>query len=403
MSEATRMQTEIMAPISAPVLARPAHAVEAARLQAIDAVRGLVIVLMVLDHTRDFFSNGPSPTDLTRTHAALFFTRWITHLCAPTFIFLAGVSAYLSGKRRTRAELQRYLLARGAWLIVLEFTLVHFMWHFNLGYRMGLIMQVIWAIGASMCLLSLLLLIPRRWLLAISLVGIAGHNLLDSLRPEQFGALAPLWQVLHVQGPLAFGFVHYPLLPWVFVLALGYCAGSLYELPAETRRRLLLRAGLAALALFALIRGLNVYGDPKPWSTQASATLTFLSFMNVAKYPPSLDYLLATLGIGWLLLAWFERAPRSVLEIWLVFGRVPLFAYVVHIGLVHLMAGVTALAMGYGSGVLTGFFTAFPKGWGFGLAGVYCFWLLVLCLLYPLCSAFAEYKRTHRAAWLSYV
>ncbi|HEX6244002.1 MAG TPA: heparan-alpha-glucosaminide N-acetyltransferase domain-containing protein [Polyangiales bacterium] len=402
MSEAASINAEVISTPGARELSRPLGAVESSRLQAIDAARGLVIVLMVLDHTRDFFSHGPPPTDLTRTHAALFFTRWITHLCAPTFIFLAGVSAYLSGQRRTRAELQRYLLVRGAWLIVLEFTLVNFMWQFNFGYRMGLVMQVIWAIGASMCLLSLLLLVPRRWLLGLSLVAIAGHNLLDTISPEQFGAFAPLWRILHVQGPVGVGFVLYPLLPWVFVMALGYCAGQLFELPRATRLRLFVRYGLVALALFVALRALNVYGDPKPWALQASPVLTFLSFMNLAKYPPSLDYLLATLGIASLLLAWFERAPRAQTELWLVFGRVPLFAYVVHLGLVHLMAGFTAWAMGFGSVGLTDFFMAFPKGWGFGLAGVYCFWLLVLCLLYPLCSAFAQYKRTHRAAWLSY-
>jgi len=398
--EASSLETAL--PLS---LARaPARdAVQApARLAAIDAVRGLAIALMVLDHTRDFFSNGPSPTDLSRTNALLFLTRWVTHLCAPAFVFLAGTSAYLAGRRRTRAQLQRYLLTRGAWLVVLEFTLVNFVWHFNLGYSMGLVMQVIWAIGVSMCALSLLVALPRRVLLGVSLVVIAGHNLLDGIRPELFGGLAPLWRILHVQGPLPVGFVHYPLIPWVFVMALGYCAGELYQLSAQQRQRALLISGLSALMLFALLRTTNLYGDPKPWSAQASAALDALSFLNVSKYPPSLDYLLVMLGLTALLLWLCERRPQAPLQLLLGFGRVPLFAYVLHLALVHLLAGLTALLMGYGTDVLTHFFLAFPKGWGVDLAGVYCAWLLVLSLLYPACRWFGEYKRTHRVAWLSY-
>lgn len=373
-----------------------------ARLTAIDAVRGLAIVLMVLDHTRDFFSHGPSPTDLTRTYPALFFTRWVTHFCAPTFLFLAGTSAYFVGRRATRAELSRYLLTRGAWLVLLEFTLVNFVWQFNLRYSMGLVMQVIWAIGMSMCLLSLLVRLPRRLLLALSLLGIFAHNLFDGVRPEAFGALSVVWRILHVQGPMPVGFVHYPLVPWVFVMSLGYCAGELYELASATRQRVLSLVGLVACALFVALRALNLYGDPKPWLPQPSLALSALSFLNVSKYPPSLDYLLVMLGFACLLLAWCERAPRAALPLLVTLGRVPLFAYVVHLALVHLLAGSLALAMGFGTDVLTNFFVAFPKGWGVGLTGVYCAWLLVLALLYPACRWLAEYKRTHRAAWLRY-
>jgi uncharacterized membrane protein len=372
------------------------------RLAAIDAVRGLAIMLMVLDHTRDFFSNAPSPTDLTRTYPALFFTRWVTHFCAPTFLFLAGTSAFFVGKRSTRAALQRYLLSRGAWLVLLEFTLVNFLWHFNLRYSMGLVLQVIWAIGVSMCVLAGLVMLPRRILLGVSLVGIAGHNLLDTLRPEHFGAWGVLWKVLHVQGPMPVGFVHYPLIPWVFVMALGFCAGELYELGQAQRQRMLWIAGGAACATFLALRTLNVYGDPKPWATQATTTLSVLSFFNVSKYPPSLDYLLIMLGLACLLLAWCERVPRAALGLLLSLGRVPLFAYVLHLALVHLFAGLLALAMGLGTGVLTQFFLGFPKGWGVGLAGVYCAWLLVLALLVPACRWFGAYKRNHQAAWLSY-
>jgi uncharacterized membrane protein len=402
MPSASSFDTEIAYSLSTSRSAARVRSPASTRLAAIDAVRGLAIVLMVLDHTRDFFSTGPAPTDLTRTNAALFFTRWVTHLCAPAFIFLAGTSAYFVGQRCSRAELQRYLLLRGAWLVLLEFTLVNFMWQFNLGYNMGLVMQVIWAIGVSMCVLSLLLLLPLPVLASVSLVGIAGHNLLDAVRPDSFGVWAPLWKILHVQGPLPLGFVHYPLVPWVFVMALGYCAGALYQREHAERRRILLGFGLAACALFVLLRLGNGYGDPKPWSTQAGPVLTLLSFLNVSKYPPSLDYLLLTLGLTCLLLAWFEARPRANLSGLVEFGRVPLFAYVVHLGVVHLLAGLFALVMGFGTTVLTHFFLAAPRGWDLGLPGVYCAWLLVLCLLHPACKAFAAYKRSHRQAWLSY-
>jgi uncharacterized membrane protein len=380
------------------------HARTRVRVQAIDILRGLVIVLMALDHVREYFTDVRfRPLDLAYTDVALFFTRWITHYCAPLFIFLAGVSAWLVGRRCTRSELTRFLVTRGLWLVVLEFTVVTLAWTFNLRYDFGLMMQVIWAIGASMIVLALLARLPLGWITAIAVAMIAGHNLLDGIEPETFGVAAPLWAVLHVQQPIAIGFVSYPLIPWIGVMALGYVMGGLFELEPERRRRLLLTLGSAMIVAFVVLRLANVYGDPHPWSVQSSATFTVLSFLKVHKYPPSLLYLLMTLGPGLLLLVLFESwrgALASVLE---VFGRVPLFFYVLHIVLAHALAGLVALWAGYGTGVLTGFFPDFPSEWGYGLPVVYGVWLLVLALLYPLCRWFAEVKRRRSDWWLSYL
>ena len=374
------------------------------RLASIDILRGLVIALMALDHVRDYFSSARfSPLDLTQTSELLFLTRWVTHFCAPTFVFLAGISAYLISLRSTRAELSRFLLTRGAWLVVLEMTLVNFAWTFDVRYRFGLFLQVIWAIGVSMIALAALIHLRLRTIAIISVVMIAGHNLLDGIEPARFGAWAPVWSVLHVSGPVPFGFVAYPLIPWIGVMALGYVMGTVFRLEPESRRRRLVQWGIASLVMFVLLRALNVYGDPHPWSTHSSAVLTLLSFLNVHKYPPSLLYLLLTLGTACLLLAAFESAQGTLSRILRTFGRVPLFIYVLHIVLAHLAAGLIGLALGYGAGVLKNPFVALPAGWGFGLPVVYVAWVFVLATLYPACRWFAEVKRRRAQWWLSYL
>jgi uncharacterized membrane protein len=374
------------------------------RLQSIDALRGFVIVLMALDHVRAYFSDVRfDPLDLTQTTPALFMTRWITHLCAPTFIFLAGVSAYLMSRRLDASELRRFLLTRGAWLIVLEFTAVQFAWSFNLRYDVGLIMQVIWAIGASMIVLGLVVRWRKVVIGAIAILMIAGHHLLDGIEPSAFGALAPLWNVLHVKGTTSFAFVLYPLIPWVGVMALGYAVGGVFELDPARRRGMFVLCGLGALTLFALLRFGNLYGDPHSWSIQASPGLTLLSFIDVSKYPPSFQYLLVTLGIGALLLALLEVASDRVLDVLRTFGRVPLFVYVLHIVLAHLAAGVIAYATGHGGQVLGNLFLFLPAGWGYGLPGVYAAWFLVMLALYPACRWFADIKERRRDWWLAYL
>lgn len=400
-----------MSSVSAEALVRPltpevaiskSHA--ASRLESIDALRGLVIVLMALDHVRDYFTAADfNPLDLSQTSLAYFVTRWITHLCAPTFIFLAGVSAYLMSKRMTTAELRRFLITRGLWLIALEFTVVHFAWSFNLRYEDGLFMQVIWAIGASMVVLSLILSWPR-WLIGLSAaVLIVAHNVLDGIQPERFGEWAFLWNVLHVQGRLSYAFLLYPLIPWVAVMALGFWAGAVFELAALARRRILWASGIAALTLFVLLRAVNLYGDPHPWEIQSNALLTVLSFVNVHKYPPSLLYLLMMLGIACILLAELERIKGTFRQVLVVFGRVPLFVYVMHIVLAHLAAGLLALVLGFGDVVLRNIFIYNPEGWGFGLFGVYAAWILIMIALYPACRWYGDLKRARTQWWWGYL
>ena len=380
------------------------------RLASIDRLRGLVIVLMALDHVRDYFTNFAfDSTDLEHTTPAMFFTRWITHYCAPTFILLAGISARLVSFRTSRSALQRFLVSRGAWLVLLEFTVVTFVWNFNFRYPMGLVMQVIWAIGASMCALAGLVALPAPAVGAIGALMIVGHNLLDGISPKVFGAWAPLWNIVHVSGRTPFGVALYPLVPWIGVMALGYALGVIYLWDAARRQRMLLALGVASCVAFVALRGLNGYGDPSHWSSQKDAVFTLLSFLKVTKYPPSLLYLLMTLGPASWLLACFERIDNGShgwggwSKVFETFGRVPLFAYVVHLALAHLLAGLVAAAQGFGVTILTNIFIAYPDAWGFGLAGVYCAWLTVVELLYPLCVWFAAWKSRHKQWWVAYL
>jgi len=379
-----------------------AHAIT--RVASIDVLRGLAMVLMALDHVRDFFTNAHfDPLDLTQTTAPLFLTRWITHFCAPTFMLLAGVSAYLTGRRCSRAELSRFLLTRGLWLVVLEVTLMSLVWTFNLRYDHGLFLQVIWALGVSMIVLAALIHLPVGEIAAYSLLIIFGHNLLDDIDPQMFGAWAPLWSLLHICEPIPHAFVAYPLVPWIAVMSFGYCIGPLFHLERERRKQWFVSLGAAALTVFVLLRTTNVYGDPADWSLQSTTVRTLLSFVDVQKYPPSLQYLLLTLGAAFLLLAALDSTRGKFSEVLRTFGRVPLFFYVLHIALAHLAAGVIALAMGYGSALLSDDFMQVPQQWGFGLPVVYLAWLLVIATLYPACRWFAAVKRRRDDWWLSYL
>jgi uncharacterized membrane protein len=375
------------------------------RLPSIDMLRGLVMMLMALDHVRDFFSNARfDPLDLSHTTTPLFLTRWITHFCAPAFIFLAGVSARLMASRYTRAQLSRFLATRGFWLVILEVTVVTFVWTFGLDYSSGVYLQVIWAIGVSMLVLSLLVYLPVRVIAVLSIAVIFGHDLTDHVAPASFGAWAPLWSVLHVPGPTAHAYIDYPLIPWIAVMSLGYSAGVVFQLEPLRRRRILVLTGAAALALFLLFRIPNIYGDPAEWAIQSTDVRTLLSLINVQKYPPSLDYLLITLGAACLLLAAFESARGRWSAILLTFGRVPLFFYVVHIGLAHLVAGIVGYGIGLGARILLlKDFTTPPVGWGFDLPIVYAVWCAILLALYPVCRWFAEVKRHRSDWWLSYL
>jgi uncharacterized membrane protein len=390
--------------VAAPVAHASVTAHAFARVASIDILRGLVMVLMALDHVRDFFTDVRfDPLDLSQTSAALFLTRWITHFCAPTFVLLAGVSAYLTGRSCTRAELSRFLWTRGLWLVVLEVTLMSLVWTFNVRYDHGLFLQVIWAIGVSMLVLAALVHLPMAQIAAFSLVIICGHNLLDGIDPQSFGAWAPLWALLHVQQPIPFGFVAYPLIPWIAVMSLGYCIGSLFDLEHERRRQWFVYLGAGSLTLFVLLRATNVYGDPADWTLQSTTLRTLLSFVDVHKYPPSLQYVLLTLGAALLSLAALESVRGKFAEVLRTFGRVPLFFYVLHVALAHLAAGIVGLATGFGTALLSGDFMQLPQQWGFGLPVVYLAWLLVVATLYPACRWFAAVKRRRDDWWLSYL
>lgn len=383
------------------------------RNDAIDLLRGLVMVIMALDHVRDFFSNhvGDPTQDLATTTPGLFFTRWITHFCAPVFVFLAGTSAFLAGTRRTRPELARFLLSRGLWLLVVEVTLVRWGWLFQLGFQM-IVIQVIWTLGMSMILMAGLIFLPTRAVGAIGIALIAGHDLLDGLHAADFGRWSWLWNALHERTVLKpeghVVLLVYPLIPWPGVMAAGYAFGTLYTRPAEERRRVLLRLGAALTLAFVVVRGLDGYGDPHPWTSQRTPLLTFFSFLACSKYPPSLAYLLMTLGPAIIFLGLVDGIAARWTRPFVTFGRVPFFYYVLHVPLLHTAAiGVGALVYGAGASAAFAHKILLPPAeygrYGFSLPVVYAAWLLVVLTLYPLCRWFAGVKARSRAAWLSYL
>jgi uncharacterized membrane protein len=362
------------------------------------------MALMALDHTRDFFAGSDwNPRDVT--DSALFLTRWTTHFCAPTFIFLAGLAAYLFGARgRSVAEISRFLFTRGFLLILLEFTIIRLGWTFTFNFDQ-LVAGVIWAIGASMMALAALVYLPRPAIAIVAVAMIAGHNLLDGIRAENLGWARWIWYFLHQPGLVSLGngtsiFVLYPLIPWIGVMAAGYALCPVMQLDAEARRRWLLRLGATVTAGFVLLRATNLYGDPVPWTTQETWSATVLSFLNCEKYPPSLLFLMMTLGPALLLLAAFENMRRRPARWLTTYGRVPFFFYVTHLYLIHGLAVAFALAM-YSS--LSGSLSAETPAVALSLAGVYLVWLFVLILLYPLCCWFAALKQNRTEWWLSYL
>ncbi len=384
----------------------------AQRFTSIDLLRGLVMVIMALDHVRDYFHADAflfDPTDLSVTTVPIFLTRWITHYCAPVFVFLAGTSAWIIHQRKSTPELTGFLIKRGMWLIFVEIVIVKIGWLFNpLAPRFGL--QVIWAIGVSMLALAALIQLPFRTILVTGLVLVFGHNALDGFHFDG----AWWWKMLHERGKVDVNGITvmfaYPLLPWIGAMALGYCFGAFYGkgFTAEARRRLLVRMGLACVLLFVALRWVNVYGDPLPWSHQSTSVFTLLSFINVHKYPPSLLYLLMTLGPAFLFLAWSENLRGRLASALTVFGRVPFFYYILHLYLIHTVALVAAQLTGFGwqSMILTTFVNGSDqlKGYGFSLPVVYLIWIGVVLALYPLCAWFNRVKSANRQLWwLSYL
>jgi len=389
----------------------PPAAPRSRRVDSVDVLRGLVMIIMALDHTRDYFSSVRfDPLDLARTTPALFFTRWITHFCAPVFVFLAGTGAFLSGARgREKRDLSRFLWTRGLWLVVVEVTIVSFGWSFDFGLH-DIALQVIWAIGWSMVALALLVRLPAPAVGGIGVAIIALHNLLDPIRPERFGDYAWVWKIVHVQSwtPIASPGGHrfmlvYPLVPWVGVMAAGYGFGKVFTWEPARRKRFLALCGTGLVLLFVALRWSNAYGDPHPWSVQKNGLYTFLSLLNCEKYPPSLLYLAMTLGPAILLLAILERPAGPAASKVSVYGRVPFFYYVLHIPLVHGMA-VAVFYARYGPAVFHyGPANPPPADFGFTLPFVYLAWAVAVAILYVPCRWFAGLKARRRDAWLSYL
>jgi uncharacterized membrane protein len=388
------------------------------RMSSLDILRGLVIVVMALDHVRDFTMTAAvqDPTASPAIDPLLFATRWITHFCAPTFVFLAGISAGLMARRKTPAELASFLWTRGLWLIVLEVLVISSSWTFAptgvAGWdgRTYIALQVIWVIGASMVLLAGAQFLGRRACLVIGATILLGHNLLDAIWPATSitGNTAGVWAALHARqlyevGPFRILF-SYPLLPWIGVMFVGYAAAALFELPAKLRDQRLLRIGIGLVIAFILIRALNVYGDPKPWEFDPNSTAaSVMSFLATTKYPPSLLFLLMTLGPAAIACAYAERLRGLIRDVLVTFGRAPLAFYVAHLYLIHAVAMLLGMAQGFAASQFLTHYTLFPKGFGVGLLGVYLLWIAVVAILYPLCRWVAAVKARRQDWWLSYV
>lgn len=392
----------------------PARLAAGTRIQTIDVLRGLVIAIMALDHIRDYLhvsGYAINPLNPEQTTPLLYVTRWITHFCAPTFVFLSGVSAWLQAARgKSKRELSRHLFTRGLWLIVLEFTVISFGWAWSAPYL--LLLQVIWAIGLSMMILSLLVWLPGQAVLAIGIAIIAGHNLFDPVEAGQLGPFALVWQLAHEGAILpspqeARVWAMYPIVPWFGVMAFGYGLGSVFL--SEKRDRLLVIIGASMIGVFLILRGFNLYGDPRPWSPQADIGATIMVFMDVMKYPPSLLYVCATLGPVLLLFPLVGKLHGSVAGLFRTYGAVPLMAYIAHIYVVHAIAMFSRLASGQDtSGLFDTVRNLFlnPErhaGTGFPIWYVYLAWIAVLAIIYPLCRWWAQIKRTRRDWWLSYL
>ncbi|MBS1597417.1 MAG: DUF1624 domain-containing protein [Bacteroidetes bacterium] len=388
------------------------------RIASIDLLRGTVMIIMALDHVRHFFHYDSffyEPTDLAQTNPILFFTRFITHYCAPVFVFLAGISAYLYGSKKGKTELTRFLFTRGLWLVFVEIAIIGLATTFNPSYPM-FNLQVIWVIGVSMMILSALIHLKRQLILAIGLLLIAGHNLLDGVHVAGDGVASFFWSVLHEPKLFVVGhlkvFIMYPLLPWIGIISVGYYVGKLFDAnyDGELRKDMMMILGIASILLFFALRGFNIYGDPSPWSIQKNTLFSILSFFNVTKYPPSLLYALITIGPAMIFLALAERPLNSLGEKISVFGRVPFFYYVIHFYAIHLLAVVGAMICGFKASDMIlsnkiGLTPMFKGNYGFNLVTVYIVWAALIFILYPACKWFDQYKRKYQSEkkWLSYL
>jgi len=378
------------------------------------------MILMALDHVRDFIHRnalaGEQPTILFMTTPPVFMTRWVTHFCAPVFMFAAGIGAYFYLRNgRTRAQLSQFLVTRGIWLIVLELTVMRLAYNFNLGQSYPFLLLILWILGLCMMALAALVWLPGRALASISVATIVLHPLFVGAISTDPPA-GPSWRLLFQAGFFQTGdtlvAMPYPLVPWFAVMALGFCFGEILEWPGPERRRLMLRLGIGMSVAFVLLRALNIYGDPSQWETQFNPIMTVLSFLNTSKYPPSLLFLLMTLGPALIVLSWFDRLPFSRSNPLIVFGRVPLFYFVLHFFAAHTAAFVLAVVT-YGASAFTfmwqpvpsmgGSATAFPPNFGWGLWVAYAVWVTIVVALYPLCRWFSGVKERRRDWWLAYL
>ncbi|MCI4443548.1 MAG: DUF1624 domain-containing protein [Lentimicrobium sp.] len=390
------------------------------RIQSIDILRGIAMVLMALDHVRDYFhitAWTDDPLNLETTTPALFFTRWITHFCAPTFVFLSGVSIYLQSLRKTKNELSIFLMKRGLWLVFLEVTVISLGWSYNPNYNF-IFLQVIWVIGISMFLLGLLIQVSYEFILGLGLLFVFGHNLLDFVEAADSYKPTFLWDLLH-HGNFAFynlwgshtAVVFYPIIPWSGLMMLGYCAGILFtsKYSAEQRAKILIRIGAGLLLLFVVLRLINVYGNPVVWSTQKTNFYTFLSIINVHKYPPSLMYMCITIGIALLVLVLLEKMENRFTRIMSIFGRTAFFYYILHLYLIHFLCMINFYINGHSVSesvvnIKTNLFYFITPGEGYGLIVVYIIWITVILALFPLCKWYDNYKQSHKEKWwLSYL
>jgi uncharacterized membrane protein len=389
------------------------------RLASVDALRGLIMIVMALDHVRDFIHRGAmsqSPTDLATTTPILFMTRWVTHICAPVFMFTAGIGAYFYWKNgRTRGQVSRFLVTRGLWLMLLEIAVMRLAYNFDLAQSYPVLLLVLWGLGLAMIALAMLVWLPIPVLSALSVATIVLHHLADGIDARRLGWAGPLWYLVHQVGGFPFAghvfITPYPLVPWVAVMALGFCFGRVLELPADRRQRIVLRLGIVITIAFLLVRAFNRYGDGEPWSWGSSAVYTVLWFLNTTKYPPSLQFLLMTLGPALMLLAYFDRRSFSRTNPLIVFGRVPLFYFVLHFLAAHIAAFVLAV-LTYGSSAfrfmwqpvpsMGGNANSFPPGFGWDLWVAYAVWITIVVSLYPLCRWFAAMKERRNDWWLSY-
>ncbi len=394
------------------------------RIDSIDILRGIVMVIMALDHSRDFFQRivitdgsgiATNPTNMATTTPILFFTRWITHFCAPIFVFLAGTAIWMMSQKKTRSELSLFLIKRGFWLIFVDAIIITFAWTFNPQFNV-IIFQVIWALGVSMLIMGLLIYLPFRVMVLIGLIIVFGHNLLDYPSINKNVKEGFLADILYFAKfpiyPIAKGHVLlivYAFLPWTGVMILGYGFGKIFTTFSDQakRRKMLLQMGAGLLVLFIALRLANHYGDPFPWFVQERGSIyTFLSFLNVNKYPPSLDFLSLTIGVGMIMLSILDGVRNRVTDFFRIYGRVPMFYYILHFYVLHTLVVIVFYAEGFSGDQIVSPNNPFlfrPPGSGFTLAGVYAVWIFVVLILYPLCRKYDRYKSTNRDWWLNYV